>query len=92
MEHITIPPPSQLHPNEHLIVLHKKDGSIRYQQIRPNLKQGYWAIGTEKTSMKDLEKKHKNIQKEIAPLQKQLEKLNNEKAHIESCQNFFETR
>ena len=41
--------------------------------------------------MKDLEKKHKNIQKEIAPLQKQLEKLNNEKAHIESCQNFFES-
>ena len=71
--------------NEHLVVIHKKNGSIRYELIRPDLKQGYWAIDNEKKSMKDLEKKHKNIQKEIAPLEKQLEKLNNEKAHIESC-------
>ena len=68
-KHIPIPPPSQLHPNEHLVVLHKKDGSIRYQQIRPDLKQGYWAIDTEKTSMKDLEKNIKIYKKKL-PLYK----------------------
>ena len=85
--HIPIPPPSDLESNEHLVVIHKKNGSIRYQLDRP----GSLAIDNEKKSMKDLEKKHKNIKKEIAPLEKQLEKLNNEKAHIESCQNFFES-
>ena len=49
------------------------------------------SIGYKNTSMKDLEKKHRDINKSISPLQRQLDKLNNQKAHIESCLNFFET-
>ena len=44
-----------------------------------------------KTTMKDLEKKDKELKKSIISLEKQLEKLNFEKAHIECCLDYFQT-
>ena len=44
-----------------------------------------------KTTIKDLEKKDKELKKSIISLQKQLEKLNFEKAHIECCLDYFQT-
>ena len=44
-----------------------------------------------KTTIKDLEKRDKELKKSIASLQKQLEKLNYEKAHIECCLDYFQT-
>ena len=45
----------------------------------------------QKTTNKDLEKKDKELKKSIASLEKQLEKLNFEKAHIECCLDYFQT-
>ena len=47
-------------------------------------------INYKKTSMKELEEKNKEINKEITSLQKQLKDLTSKKAHIESCSDFFE--
>ena len=48
-------------------------------------------VGYKNMTVKQLEKKHKHIQKEIAAQRKELEKLKNEKAHIECCLDYFET-
>ena len=44
-----------------------------------------------KTKIKDLEKKDKELKKSIISLEKQLEKLNFEKAHIKCCLDYFQT-
>ena len=44
-----------------------------------------------KTTIKDLEKKDKELKKSIISLERQLEKLNFEKAHIECCLDYFQT-
>ena len=44
-----------------------------------------------KTTIKDLEKKDKELKKSIISREKQLEKLNFEKAHIECCLDYFQT-
>ncbi|MCG8620381.1 MAG: hypothetical protein MJE68_00060, partial [Proteobacteria bacterium] len=57
-----------------------------------DLTSSFWTININPTStVKDLEKQHKEIKKQIAPLQQQLNKLYEEQAHIESCRDFFET-
>ena len=43
-----------------------------------------------KTTIKDLEKKDKELKKSIISLERQLEKLNFEKAHIECCLDYFQ--
>ena len=43
-----------------------------------------------KTTIKGLEKKDKELKKSIISLEKQLEKLNFEKAHIECCLDYFQ--
>ena len=48
-------------------------------------------VGYKTMTVKQLEKKHKHIQKEIAAQCKELEKLKNQKAHIEVCLDYFET-
>ena len=48
-------------------------------------------VGYKTTTVKQLEKKHKHIQKEIAAQCKELEILKNQKAHIEVCLDYFET-
>ena len=48
-------------------------------------------IHYQKTSMKDLERKDKQIKKSIASLEKQLNELMFEKAHIQSCLDYFQT-
>ena len=48
-------------------------------------------VGYKTTTVKQLEKKHKHIQKEIAAQLKELEILKNQKAHIEVCLDYFET-
>ena len=48
-------------------------------------------VGCKTMTVKQLEKKHKHIQKEIAAQRKELEKLKNQKAHIEVCLDYFET-
>ena len=45
----------------------------------------------EKTTIKDLEKKDKELKKSIISLERQLEKLNFEKAHIKYCLDYFQT-
>ena len=45
----------------------------------------------EKTSTKDLKKKDKELQKKIISVQRQLQKLLNDKAHIECCLDYFQT-
>ena len=45
----------------------------------------------EKTSTKDLKKKDKELTKKIISVQRQLQKLLNDKAHIECCLDCFET-
>ena len=44
-----------------------------------------------KTTIKDLEKKDKELKTSIISLEKQLEKLNYEKAHIKCCLDYFQT-
>ena len=48
-------------------------------------------VGYKTMTVKQLEKKHKHIQKEIAAQCKELEKLKNQKVHIEVCLDYFET-
>ena len=48
-------------------------------------------VGYKTMTVKQLEKKHKHIQKDIAAQLKELEKLKNQKAHIEVCLDYFET-
>ena len=45
----------------------------------------------EKTSTKDLKKKDKELTKKIISVQRQLQKLLNDKAHIECCLDYFQT-
>ena len=48
-------------------------------------------INYQKTTIKDLERRDKELKKSIASLEKQLDKLNFEKAHIECCLDYFQT-
>ena len=48
-------------------------------------------INYQKTTIKDLERKDKELKKLIASLEKKLDKSNFEKAHIESCLDYFQT-
>ena len=48
-------------------------------------------IHYQKTSIKDLERTDKQIKKSMASLKKELNKLMLEKAHIQSCFNYFQT-
>ena len=45
----------------------------------------------QKTSLKEMEKRHKKIKKEITKLKKELIKLNLEKDHLTVCADYFET-
>ena len=45
--------------------------------------------GYKKTSIKDLEKKHKEVKKTIKELEKELEKLYVEKVHLDGCIGYF---
>ena len=48
-------------------------------------------INYQKTTIKDLERRDKELKKSIAILEKQLDKLNFEKAHIKCCLDYFQT-
>ena len=45
--------------------------------------------GYKKTSIKDLEKKHKEVKKTIKQLEKELDKLYIEKIHLDRCIGYF---
>ena len=86
-ENNPIPPELQLPP-----VIHHSDPlnpipqhSNRSSPIPP------MPIKYEKTSIKELEEKDKQIKKSITALQNQLKDLMFEKTHIQSCLDYFET-
>ena len=45
--------------------------------------------GYKKTSIKDLEKKHKEVKKEIKQLEKEFKKLYMDKTHLDGCIGYF---